>query len=135
MRNDPRPFGGMQIILCGDFFQLPPINRADSRQGGFVTGSQVWPRAQFTVCYLRGSHRQKDDAEGQTFTKSINKPVLPDFLSVILDPTREQVGKIDLNGHYVYDDEGVKGRPVTLVENGILKTFLLSRSPVVGLGV
>ena len=77
-------------------------------------------------------HRQKDDAEGQTFTKSINKPVLPDFLSVIFDPTRESIGKIDLNGHYIYDDEAVKGRSLTLVENGVLKTFLLSRSPVVG---
>jgi len=77
-------------------------------------------------------HRQKDDAEGQTFTKAINKAVLPDFLSVIFDPEREAVGKIDLNGHYTYDDEGVKGRKITLVENGILKTFLLSRSPVPG---
>jgi predicted Zn-dependent protease len=77
-------------------------------------------------------HRQKDDAEGQTFTKSVGKAVLPDFLSVIFDPERERVGSIDLNGHYDYDDEGVPGRKVTLVENGILKTFLLSRSPVAG---
>jgi TldD protein len=77
-------------------------------------------------------HRQKDDAEGQTFTKSINKAVLPDFLSVIFDPEREKAGKVDLNGYYTYDDEGVKARKVTLVENGILKTFLLSRSPVPG---
>jgi TldD protein len=77
-------------------------------------------------------HRQKDDAEGQTFTKSVNKAVLPDFLSVVFDPERQAVGNIDLNGHYLYDDEGVKGRKVTLVENGVLKTFLLSRSPVPG---
>jgi len=75
-------------------------------------------------------HRQKDDAEGQTFTKSVGKPVLPDFLSVVFDPTLDRVGKVDLNGTYVYDDEGVKGNKLTLVDKGVLKTFLLSRSPV-----
>lgn len=61
VRRSERPFGGLQVVLCGDFFQLPPINRQDSRQGGFVTGSLVWKQGNFTVCYLVGSHRQKDD--------------------------------------------------------------------------
>jgi len=77
-------------------------------------------------------HRQRDEAEGQTFTKSIGAPVLPEFLSVSFDPTRKSVGSVDLNGSYSYDDEGVKARPVTLVENGVLKTFLMSRTPVKG---
>lgn len=75
-------------------------------------------------------HRQKDDAEGQTFTKKVNSAVLPEFLSVIFDPTRKQAAGTDLNGTYHYDDEGVKARPVTVVDKGILKTFLLSRSPI-----
>jgi TldD protein len=77
-------------------------------------------------------HRQKDESEGQTFTKSVGKPVLPEFLSVIFDPTRLDFQGIALNGSYQYDDEGVKGRPVSLVENGTLKTFLMSRSPIDG---
>lgn len=77
-------------------------------------------------------HRQKDESEGQTFTKSLNAPVLPDFLSVIFDPTRKTLDSVDLNGWYEYDDEGVAARPVRVVENGILKTFLLSRSPIKG---
>jgi TldD protein len=77
-------------------------------------------------------HRQKDEAEGQTFTKSVNKLVLPDFLSVVFDPTRTDFEGTALNGSYLYDDEGVKARPVTVVENGILKTFLMSRSPIQG---
>ncbi len=75
-------------------------------------------------------HRQKDESEGQTFSKSVNGPVLPNFLSVIFDPTRKEVGGIDLNGTYLYDDEGVKARPVTVVKDGILETFLMSRSPI-----
>ncbi len=77
-------------------------------------------------------HRQRDEAEGQTFTKSVGAPVLPAFLSVVFDPTRKSVGSVDLNGSYSYDDEGVKARPVTIVDNGILKTFLMSRTPVKG---
>jgi TldD protein len=77
-------------------------------------------------------HRQKDEGEGQTFTKAINTPVLPEFLSVIFDPTQKQFNGIALNGSYLYDDEGVKARRLPLVENGILKTFLMSRAPVEG---
>jgi TldD protein len=78
-------------------------------------------------------HRQKDESEGQTFTKSVGTKVLPDFLSVVFDPTRRQIDGTDLNGWYEYDDEGVKARPVTAVENGVLKTFLMSRSPIQGI--
>ncbi|MEM7166377.1 MAG: metallopeptidase TldD-related protein [Planctomycetota bacterium] len=75
-------------------------------------------------------HRQKSVEEGQTFTKMVGKSVLPDFLSVIDDPTRKEVAGVDLRGHYRYDDEGVLGSRVDLVKSGILQTFLLSRSPV-----
>lgn len=77
-------------------------------------------------------HRQKDEAEGQTFTKSVGLPVLPEFLSVVFDPLRRKAANTDLNGWYLYDDEGVKARPVVSVEKGILKTFLMSRSPIRG---
>src|SRR6478735_6075373 len=42
VRDDDRPFGGIQVVLCGDFFQLPPVNRDGSRQGSFVTNSEAW---------------------------------------------------------------------------------------------
>jgi TldD protein len=77
-------------------------------------------------------HRQKDEAEGQTFTKSVGAKVLPDFISVVFDPTRRKIDGIDLNGWYDYDDEGVKARPVLAVDKGVLKTFLMSRSPIKG---
>jgi predicted Zn-dependent protease len=77
-------------------------------------------------------HRQKDETEGQTFTKSVGTKVLPDFLSVVFDPTQHQINGEDLNGWYAYDDEGVKARPLTVVDKGELKTFLMSRSPIKG---
>ncbi len=75
-------------------------------------------------------HRQKDISEGQTFTKMLGTKVLPDFLSVNFDPTLRTYEGKDLIGYYEYDDEGVKAAPVQVVQNGVLKTFLLSRSPV-----
>jgi predicted Zn-dependent protease len=77
-------------------------------------------------------HRMRDVTEGQTFAKSVGTHVLPDFLSVVFDPTQESYAGTDLNGWYRYDDEGVPARPVTVVENGVMKTFLMSRSPIPG---
>ena len=77
-------------------------------------------------------HRQKDVEEGQTFAKKVGKEVLPGFLSVVDDPTQRVFEGIELNGYYEYDDECVPGQPARLVENGVLKTFLMSRSPTRG---
>jgi len=60
IRQNDKPFGGIQVILCGDFFQLPPINRNGSRTGGFAIHSEAWRMSDFTVCYLEENYRQKD---------------------------------------------------------------------------
>ncbi|MEK7153606.1 MAG: HRDC domain-containing protein [Patescibacteria group bacterium] len=69
VRGSPEPFGGMQVILCGDFFQLPPVNRSGSRTGSFVTNSNPWLQNVFTVCYLQTQFRQKDD---ELYTEILN---------------------------------------------------------------
>ena len=74
--------------------------------------------------------RQRGDEEGQTFTKEVNKPVLPSFLSVADDPTRTKFGDTWLSGTYDYDDEGQKAKKVDLIQDGVLKTFLMSRLPI-----
>ena len=75
--------------------------------------------------------RQKDINEGQTFTSKIGEQILPDFISIKDDPTEATLGGQMLLGNYLYDDEGVPATDVHLVDNGILKTFLMSRSPLV----
>jgi TldD protein len=77
-------------------------------------------------------HRQKDDDEGQTFTDKIGERVLPTFLSVSDDPTVRTIDGVDLSGSYTFDDEGVAAERVKVVENGVLRGFLMSRSPVKG---
>lgn len=78
--------------------------------------------------------RQRGDEEGQTFTKDLNKPILPSFLSVTDDPTLETFGKTYLSGYYQFDDEGQKAQRVELIQDGVLKTFLMSRLPINGFG-
>lgn len=77
-------------------------------------------------------HRQKDITEGQTFTRKVGEPIMPEFLTVVDDPTMPRLGSTELLGYYPYDDEGVRAQRVALVEKGVLKNFLLSRSPLVG---
>ena len=75
--------------------------------------------------------RQKDINEGQTFTSKIGEQILPTFISIKDDPTEALFGGQMLLGNYSYDDEGVKAENVQLVDHGVLKTFLMSRSPLV----
>jgi len=77
-------------------------------------------------------HRQKDVNEGQTFAKKVDEPILPDFLSIVDDPTMKKLGKQDLLGYFQYDDESVAGQRVVLVDHGVLKSFEMSRSPLAG---
>jgi predicted Zn-dependent protease len=77
-------------------------------------------------------HRQKNDDEGQTFAKKIGEPIMPGFISVYDDPALTRIGDVDLNGFYRFDDEGVVGQRTVLVDGGVLKSFLLSRSPTRG---
>ncbi len=74
--------------------------------------------------------RQRGDEEGQTFTKDVGKEVLPSFLSVADDPTETKFGSTWLSGSYQYDDEGQKAERVDLIQDGVLKTFLMSRLPI-----
>lgn len=63
VREKPlEPFGGIQVVMSGDFFQLPPINHRDSREGGFVVNSAAWSELDPTVCYLQEQYRQDDEA-------------------------------------------------------------------------
>jgi len=79
-------------------------------------------------------HRQKDEDEGQTVTDKVGEAIFPSFISVADDPTLLRWGGQDLNGSYAYDDEGVPAERVQIVEDGVLRGFLMSRAPVEGFG-
>ena len=75
-------------------------------------------------------HRQKLEDEGQTFSKKIGQKVTSDIITLYDDPNLKDYKGRSLRGYYKYDDEGVKAQRATLIENGVLKGFLMNRSPI-----
>lgn len=59
-KRNSLPFGGMQIVLCGDFFQLPPVSRTGEVPARFAYHSKIWENLNLKVCYLEEQHRQSD---------------------------------------------------------------------------
>lgn len=57
--QESRPFGGLQVIFVGDFFQLPPVSRGESVR--FAFDSNAWKDANPVICYLSEQHRQEDE--------------------------------------------------------------------------
>jgi len=77
-------------------------------------------------------HRQRDEDEGQTFTKKVGQQVIPSFLSIVDDPTVSTLAGEKLSGTYSFDDEGQPAERVDLVQAGVLRNFLMSRMPIKG---
>ena len=76
--------------------------------------------------------RQKDISEGQTFADKVGELLLPNFISIIDDPTAAKLGSTVLLGNYRFDDEGIAAQKVTLVDHGVLRNFEMSRQPLNG---
>jgi TldD protein len=85
-----------------------------------------------TVGHRLEGERQNDEKEGRTFKGQVGKTVLPEFISVIDDPTAKAAAGSSLNGYYQLDDEGVAARPVTLIYKGVLRDYIKSRTPITG---
>ena len=61
VRGNDRPFGGLQLILCGDFLQLPPVTKeTDQKEVRFCFQSPAWERCVHVSFELTQVHRQSD---------------------------------------------------------------------------
>ena len=59
-RQSFEPFGGLQVIFCGDFFQLPPVTKTSEPVTDFAYKSTAWQNMHLKICYLHEQHRQGD---------------------------------------------------------------------------
>lgn len=103
----------------------------------YVGPAILSPRATGVIFHEIFGHRiegqrSKRENESQTYRDKVGQKVLADFISVYSDPTQHKLGATELAGSYLFDNEGVRARRVTVVENGILKNLLMSRLPVDG---
>ncbi len=76
--------------------------------------------------------RMKSENDAQTFKKKVGEKVLNENLSIIFDPSISKYKNFFLNGAYKYDDQGQPGKRLIIIENGILRNFLMSRTPITG---
>lgn len=93
------------------------------------------PEASATLFHEAIGHRlegerQEAESSGQTFKEQLNNKIIPDMFTIVDDPTMGEFNGIPLIGSYTHDSEGIVAQKVMLVENGILRNFLLSRKPV-----
>lgn len=73
VRENNRPFGGLQVVFAGDFFQLPPVGKkGENNKDKFAFMSKAWLRADFQVCYLSEQHRQTAEDEHLRYGISLN---------------------------------------------------------------
>lgn len=94
VRAEDEPFGGIQLVLSGDFFQLPPVNRGEARNGSFVVNAEVWEELDPVVCYLNQQFRQEDDAFLEILTAIRDNDVRRRHAETLLSRAGKDVGDV-----------------------------------------
>jgi len=120
------PFGGVQTILSGDFFQLPPVSReAMSNREKFAFMAPVWVASKLKVCYLTTQYRQGKDALAIVLDEVRNKAVSDDTINLIQDKMQETSTETDVLRLFTHnaDVDAMNEQRLTANEN-TLHTFL-----------
>ncbi len=128
-KRNEKPFGGIQVILCGDFFQLPPVARPGEPDAYFVYHSEAWKKADFKICYLEEQFRQKDD-HALKVLNAIRGNVLDDSIRAHLDACFEE-RELDIEPTRLYthniDVDQVNDRELATIESTVAHYDMTSR--------
>jgi ATP-dependent exoDNAse (exonuclease V) alpha subunit len=83
-KGNDYPFGGLQVIFSGDFFQLPPVGLStENNREKFAFMSKAWVEAKLAICYLTEQHRQEDGALDQILNEIRSNTVSPSSLELL----------------------------------------------------
>lgn len=95
-RNNKEPFGGVQLILTGDFFQLPPVSREQiSNREKFAFMAPVWVEARLRVCYLTQQFRQRRDMLSIVLSEIRDRAISDDSLDRLREKLEDKASKAD----------------------------------------
>lgn len=90
-RENDKPFGGIQVVLCGDFFQLPPIGSSgEINRDKFCFMSQSWLNANLSICYLTDQYRQTE-GELNNILNEIRSGMVTDRSISVLSNSKESI--------------------------------------------
>lgn len=129
---DPRILGDVQTLVS-NLVALKEAPTAEPYSGpALLSGKAAGVFFHEIFGHRIEGQRMKNEDDSQTFKKKIGEPVLPTHLTVYCDPLMKTFQGQDLHGYYRYDDQATPARRVNVVENGILKNFLMSRTPIQG---
>ncbi len=91
LKDIDSPFGGLQIVMCGDFFQLPPVTRGPEEDGSFATSSQIWQQMDLKVCYLEEQYRQSDSGFLKVLNEIRGNKVTGDTVDLLMERYNAQI--------------------------------------------
>jgi ATP-dependent DNA helicase PIF1 len=108
-KRSNKPFGGMQVILCGDFFQLPPISRRGEEPAQFAYHAPSWKNLDLKICYLEEQHRQSDSEYLEVLNairdNTVSEPILDRLRGRYMkkplgetEPTKLYTHNVDVDG-------------------------------------
>jgi ATP-dependent exoDNAse (exonuclease V) alpha subunit len=131
-RND-KPFGGLQVILSGDFFQLPPINKSgNENESGMIFNSKAWDILNPAICYIEEQHRQEDDTLSEILnsirTNSIEEKHYELLQSRIGAKLKNDVKATKLYTHNINVDD-INNIELSLIENEERISHMTSSGP------
>ncbi len=93
--NDPRPFGGLLVVLCGDFFQLPPVgNYQEQSKDKFAFMSEAWQFADFKICYLTEQYRQSNNSLAKLLNEIRNRKLSKSSIELLKAAAQTDFSKI-----------------------------------------
>lgn len=92
-KESDEAFGGIQVIVAGDFFQLPPVGRnGEANRDKFCFMSDAWVEAKFRVCYLTEQHRQDDEILNQILNAIRAQNIQADHIQALQQSRDQDIG-------------------------------------------
>jgi len=147
IRTGETPFGGLQVVVVGDFFQLPPIQRRepgmrqtemsfgqdDEDVSVFACGSRAWRELNPIVCYLSEQHRQEDGAFLDILS-AIRRDEVSREHKALLDTRRVEAKSVDITHLYSHNADVDRINDIELGKiKGDSRAFLMTSTGSQGL--